>query len=120
MVGCEKNNEATMHDNEERVITEFRLYDYGDGWLGLEPWIIGVPEGDTDEWREVLKCIKKQIQFNSKRLEMIPLPNGNIRWSSPRNSNGSAMEMPARQVNRFIKESTEYLDEKYPVKLSKE
>jgi hypothetical protein len=105
--------EPGREDQEGRVITKFRLFSYHNDWFGLEPWIIGVPEGSKEEWLETLAAIKKGKKIHFKRLEAVPLSSGNIRWSSPRNSNGSVVEMPEDQVQSFLAQAYECLNRRY-------
>lgn len=91
------------------VATKFALSKFCEDYYSLEPWIIGHPEGSRAEWLDVIAKIEKKKSCRYKRVEAIPLRNGNIRWSSPRNSNGSAVEMPKDQLASFIAQAKRVL-----------
>jgi len=102
---------------DDKVVTKFQLIERHPDLFCLVPWIIGQPEGSRQEWLSVLECIKAGTACRFKRVEAIPVYSacglgshtGNIRWSNPRNSNGSAVEMPKDQISQFIAQASKLL-----------
>lgn len=89
----------------------FRRSNVLDDWYRFDPCPGGIPEGSSDEWREVVEAMQQGLQASFKRVAATRL--GDEYWiTSPHNMTGpkDGINVPVSQVEVFAERVLVVLD----------
>jgi len=88
-----------------------------DDWFVLEPAVFnqGQPEGDSEEWREILEAMHLRKNKSFKRVAVM-FENANAYLHSPKNSDDPySYAIFANELDRWIAQAHKILDAYCPI-----
>ena len=81
-------------------------------WFVIEPCTgTGQPEGNGEEWREIIAAMKERRSMSFKRIGVMFDSQGDAWFWSPRNSmHRDAASVPAARVDEWTERATKIVD----------